>query len=90
MTSSTTVLGLLRKARDLVSTGRQAGIIEAISSLQAEASGPLRDLAYFALLDTASLRAGNASLSALASSAQPDDAIELFDATIKRIASKLH
>jgi hypothetical protein len=90
MTSSTTVLGLLRKARDLVSTGQQAGIIDAISSLQAEASGPLRDLAYYALLDTAILRTGDASLAVLSAPGHPDDAVCLFDATIKRIVSTLH
>lgn len=89
MTTSTTVLGLLRKARDLVSAGERADIIEAISSLRDEASGPLRDLAYYALLDTVTLRTGAASLTLLASG-RPDDALELFDATIKRIVSKLH
>jgi hypothetical protein len=73
-----------------VSTGQRAGIIDAISSLRTEASGPLRDLAYYALLDTATLRSGDASLSALAAAGCPDDALDLVDATIKRIASKLH
>jgi hypothetical protein len=88
--ASHTVLGLLRAARDLVSSGRQAGIIDAISSLRADAAGPVRDLAYFALLDTATLSQGEASLSLLASGDSPDDALALFDATIRRITATLH
>jgi hypothetical protein len=66
------------------------GIIEAISSLKDEASGPTRDLAYFAVLETASLGKGDGSLSLLACSQDEGTAIELFDATIKRIVSTLH
>ncbi len=47
MENRITVLGVLRKARDLVSTREHPGIIEAISSLKSEASGPTRDLAYY-------------------------------------------
>jgi hypothetical protein len=90
MESRTTVLGLLRKARDLVSTGRQAGIIEAISSLQHEASGPTRDLAYYALLDTVTLRECDASIAVLSRPERQEIAVELLDATIRRIASTLH
>ncbi len=84
-----TVLHLLRRARDLVQAGQQPGIIEAISALKSEASGPKRDLAYFALLETASESRGEADLSAL-SQASRDAAMALLDATIKRMTSKLH
>jgi hypothetical protein len=90
MESRTTVLGLLKKARDLVSTGQHAGIIEAISSLHGEASGPTRDLAYYALLDTATLRERDASIAVLSRPDRQDITVELLDATIRRISSKLH
>jgi hypothetical protein len=90
MNSLTTVLGILRQARDLVSTGQHLGIIEAISSLQDDASGPIRDLAYYALLETVAMGKGSACLSMLASPNGQEITVELFDATIKRIASKLH
>jgi hypothetical protein len=86
----TTVLGLLKKARDLVCTGQNAGIIEAISSLRAEASGPMRDLAYYALLDTAALGEKDASIAVLSRLDHRETTVELLDATIRRISSKLH
>jgi hypothetical protein len=90
MRNGTTVLGLLKKARDLVSAGRHPGIIEAIASLQGEASGPTRDLAYYALLDTLMMGQGQASLAVLATPGRQENMIELFDATIRRITSTLH
>ena len=90
MNTHATVLGLLRKARDLVSTGQQIGVIEAISSLKEEASGPMRDKAYYALLETAMIGKGEASLSVLVNPDCPDAALQLFDATIRRITSTLH
>jgi hypothetical protein len=90
MEHRTTVLGLLRKARDLVSTRQHPGIIEAISSLKGEASGRTRDLAYYALLETMMMSKGEASISVLCETDAQGDAVELFDATIRRIASTLH
>lgn len=89
MDSQTTVLGILKKARDLVDAGQHAGIIEAISALKDEASGPKRDLAYYAVLETASAGRGEAGMSAL-SAASRDAAMALLDATIRRMTSKLH
>ncbi len=89
MDNQTTVLSILKKARDLVDAGQHVGIIEAISALKAEASGPKRDLAYYAVLETASTGRGEAGMSAL-SAASRDAAMELLDATIKRMTSKLH
>jgi hypothetical protein len=83
------VLSLLKKARVLVDEGRHAGIIEAISALKAEANGPKRDLAYYAVLETASATRGEAGMTTL-SMASRDAAMALLDATIKRITSKLH
>lgn len=90
MESPTTVLGLLRRARDLVSARQHTDIIDAISSLKGEASGPMRDLAYYALLDTMMMSKGEASISVLSTPDAQDTAIELFDATIRRITSTLH
>jgi len=89
MDNQTTVLSILKKARNLVDAGQHVGIIEAISALKAEASGPKRDLAYYAVLETASMSRGEAGMSAL-SAASRDAAMALLDATIKRMTSKLH
>jgi hypothetical protein len=90
MDQQTTVLSLLRKARNLVDTGQYSGIIEAISALKGEASGPKRDQAYYALLETATLNNGEARLSTLSASDSRDATMALIDATIKRITDKLH
>jgi hypothetical protein len=90
MENRTTVLGLLRRARDLVSARQHTGIIEAISSLKGEASGPTRDLAYYALLETMMMAKGEASISVLSAPDAQDTAIQLFDETIRRITSTLH
>jgi hypothetical protein len=84
----TTVLGLLKKACDLVGSGQSLGIIEAISSLRDQASGRTRDLAHYAVLETAMVSRGDASLAMLADQKEP--AIELLQATIRRIMSALH
>jgi hypothetical protein len=86
----TTVLSVLKKACDLVGSGQSLGIIEAISSLRDQTSGRTRDLAYYAVLDTAMASRGDASLAMLASAEQKDSAMELLQATIRRIMSALH
>ncbi len=90
METGTTVLGVLKKARELLSTGQSDGIIRAISSLRGEASGRTRDLAYYALLDTATMSRGDASLAMLSRTGAPEAALALFDATIRRITATLH
>ncbi|QRM28525.1 hypothetical protein [Microvirga sp. VF16] len=85
-----TVLGVLRKACDLVCSGQSLGIIEAISSLRDQTSGRTRDLAYYTVLETAMMGRGDASLAMLAGDDQPESAIELLQATIRRIMSGLH
>lgn len=84
-----TVLSLLQKARALVGAGEHAGIIDAISALKSEASGPKRDLAYYAVLQTVSEGRGETGMASL-SAASRDAAMALLDATIRRITSKLH
>jgi hypothetical protein len=84
-----TLLELLSKARNLVDAGEHTGIIDAIGALKSEASGPKRDLAYFAVLETAAEGRREADMSAL-SAASRDAAMALLDATIKRIRSRLH
>jgi hypothetical protein len=73
-----------------VSARQHTDIIDAISSLKSEASGPTRDLAYYAILDTMMMTKGEASISVLSGSDAQDSALELFDATIRRITSTLH
>jgi len=85
----TTVLGVLRKACDLVGSGQCLGIIEAIGSLRDQTSGRTRDLAYYAVLETAMVSRGEASLSMLAGD-EKESTLELLDATIRRIMSALH
>ncbi|EIM27875.1 hypothetical protein [Microvirga lotononidis] len=86
----TTVLSVLRKACDLVGSGQSLGIIEAISSLRDQTSGRTRDLAYYAVLETAMISRGDASLAMLAGDTQAESATELLEATIRRIMSALH
>ena len=86
----TTVLGVLKKACDLVGSGQSLGIIEAISSLREEASGRTRDLAYYAVLETAMVNRGDASLAMLAGGDRTETAIELLQSTIRRIRAALH
>ncbi|MXQ10088.1 hypothetical protein [Microvirga makkahensis] len=89
MDNQTTVLNILKKARDLVNSGYHADVLEAISALKADASGPKRDLAYYAVLETAAEGRGEVGLSDL-SAASRDAAMALLDATIRRMTSKLH
>ncbi|MFL5260362.1 MAG: hypothetical protein ACJ8AS_11460 [Hyphomicrobiales bacterium] len=90
MQAGATVLGVLRRARDLVQSGRSEGILAAISSLGEEASGPTRDLAYFAIMDTIELDGRAGSIEGLAAEGSRAGILRLFDATIQRITSALH
>lgn len=89
MEDQPSVLGLLRRARDLLAAGQHTGIIDAIATMQGQASGPKRDLAYFAILDTASEARGAPGMSVLAAASR-EASLALIDATIKRITSKMH
>ena len=90
MEGRTTVLGLLRRSRELVSVWQHTDIIYAINSLKGEASGPTRDLAYYALLETMMMSKGEASISVLSAPDAQYTVLELFDATIRRTTSPLH
>lgn len=87
---STTVLAVLRRARNLVESGQSEGALVAISSVCNEANGRTRDLAYFALMDTIELEGGTGSIEALATGESRVRLLRLFDATIQRIISTLH
>ncbi len=89
MNNQISVLGLLRKARDLVEAGQHAGIIEAISALKGEANGPKRDMAYYAVLETAHESRAESAMTVLATASR-HTTMALLDATIKRITSKMH
>jgi hypothetical protein len=82
------VLAALRAGREQVRLGTSSGAIEALRSLRREVPAPVRDEAYYVLIDSA-MRAGEQpSLSALA---RPrDDTLALFDAAIGQLAAKLH
>jgi hypothetical protein len=90
MDTRITVLGVLKKARERVSTGQSDGILPAISALRGEASGPTRDQAYYAILETVGLCRGLASITSLSRSDDQEALVQVFDATIRRIASALH
>jgi hypothetical protein len=82
-----TVLETLHKARSLVADGTCPGVFEAVRSLAGEASGLTRDCVYYALLDTVAT-GGAASLAGLQRT--NGAALALFDATIARLAARLH
>jgi hypothetical protein len=90
METRISVLGVLKKARERISTGASDGILPAISALREEASGPTRDQAYYAILDTIGLGQGDASITLLARPDSPEALVQVFDATIKRISAALH
>ncbi len=90
MDNRTTVLGVLRRACDLLDQGQHPGIIEAISSLREEASGRTRDLAYYAVLETAATDRSDASLATLTGADRKEPALALLKATIRRMTAGLH
>ncbi|HEX2725095.1 MAG TPA: hypothetical protein VHN20_04675 [Beijerinckiaceae bacterium] len=90
MNSAWTVLAVLKNARELLASGQSNEIISAIASLREHADGRVRDLAYFALLDTRLINGGEASIALLAEPDSRSEALELFDDTIRRITSALH
>jgi hypothetical protein len=90
MESRPNLLGALRRARERVSTGESAGLLDAVSSLREEVRGPVRDLVYLALLETVMLARGNASLAGLAEPGARESLSAIFDATIRRVSAALH
>jgi hypothetical protein len=90
MNSGSTVLTLLRQARELLVSGTTPCIISAISSLREQSSGRTRDLAYFAVMDTMMLGGAETTISLLAQPQDQAKALRMIDDTIKRITSTLH
>ncbi|NVO16147.1 MAG: hypothetical protein HXX10_19105 [Rhodoplanes sp.] len=83
-----TMLQALCKARDLVQDGVHDGIFEALHALKAEAGGPTRDCACFALMQTAGDAGAGTSIG---SHGGPNAAaLALLDATIERLTGAMH
>jgi hypothetical protein len=81
------VLATLRAGREQVQLGGSEGAIGAIRSLRAEVPAPVRDEAYFALMDTA--RTGEPASMAVLSRTR-EATLALFDAAIGQLAARLH
>jgi hypothetical protein len=90
MNSGSTVLTVLRQARDLLAGGKTPCIISAISSLKEHSSGRTRDLAYFAVMETMMLGGAEATISLLDQPRDQANALRAIDDTIKRMTSTLH
>jgi hypothetical protein len=90
MNSGSTVLTLLRQARELLVSGTTPSIISAISTLKEQSSGRTRDLAYFAIMETMMLGGAETTISLLAQPQNQANALKVIDATIKRVTSTLH
>jgi hypothetical protein len=90
MNSGSTVLTVLRQARELLVSGKTPCIISAISSLKEQSSGRTRDLAYFAVMETMMLGGAETTISLLAQPGNQADALRTIEATIKRMTSARH
>jgi hypothetical protein len=90
MNSGSTVLTVLRQARELLVSGTTPSIISAISTLKEQSSGRTRDLAYFAIMETMMLGGAETTISLLAQPQNQANALKMIDATIKRVTSTLH
>jgi N-acetylmuramic acid 6-phosphate (MurNAc-6-P) etherase len=90
MNSGSTVLSVLREARELLASGKTPCIISAISSLKEQSSGRTRDLAYFAVMETMMLDGAEATISLLAQPENQAHALRMVEATIKRLTSTVH
>ena len=90
MNSGSTVLTVLRQARELLVSGETPCIISAISSLKGQSSSRTRDLAYFAVMETMMLGGVEPTISLLAQPENQANALRMIEATIKRMTSTLH
>jgi ethanolamine utilization microcompartment shell protein EutL len=82
------VLAALKAAREQLWAGAGDGAISAMRALRREVPAPVRDQAYYALMDAATSTGGQPSIGMLA---QPREAtLALFDAAIKQLTAKLH
>src|SRR5689334_14948095 len=83
--SGSTVLTILRQARELLVSGKTSCIISAISSLKEQSSGRTRDLAYFAIMETMMLGGAETTISLLAKRDDQANALRMIEATIMRM-----
>jgi hypothetical protein len=90
MNSGSTVLTVLRQARELLVSGETPCIISAISSLKGQSSSRTRDLAYFAVMETMMLGGAETTISSLAQPENQANALRMIEDTIKRMTSTLH
>ncbi|HEX8663776.1 MAG TPA: hypothetical protein VF744_07070 [Beijerinckiaceae bacterium] len=82
------VLAALKAGREEVRRGASEGALGAIRALKSEVPAPVRDQAYYALLDTAMGAGGQPSMAILA---RPrEETLALFDAAIGQLAARLH
>src|SRR4051794_40481888 len=88
METKWSVLAALRAGREQVRLGTSDGAIGAIRSLRGEVPAPVRDQAYYALMDTATRTGEPPSMATLAG--QRDETLALFDVAIGQLAAKLH
>ncbi len=82
------VLAALRAGREQVRLGTSEGALGAIRSLRGEVPAPVRDQAYYALMETATRAGEPPSIATLAR--QRDETLALFDVAIGQLAAKLH
>lgn len=88
METKWSVLAALRAGREQVRLGTSDGALGAIRSLRGEVPAPVRDQAYYALMDTATRTGEPPSMATLAG--QRDETLALFDVAIGQLAAKLH
>jgi len=88
METKWSVLAALRAGREQVRLGTSDGAIGAIRSLRGEVPAPVRDQAYYALMDTATGTGEPPSMATLAG--RRDETLALFDVAIGQLAAKLH
>jgi hypothetical protein len=83
-----TVLRVLRVARQQVELGASEGALGAIRSLCREVPAPMRDQAYFSLMDTATTGGARASMGLLTQ--HREATLALIDAAIAQLTAKLN
>jgi hypothetical protein len=83
------VLAALKAGREQIRMGTSDCAMGAIRALRAEVPAPVRDAAYFSLMDTA-MRAGDAATLGVLATHDRAATLAMFDATIGHLTSKLH
>jgi hypothetical protein len=83
-----TVLRVLSVARQQVELGAGEGALAVIRSLRGEVPAPVRDLAYYSLMDAAAVGGERASMGLLTQ--HREATLALIDAAIARLTAKLN